>query len=158
VGLPVLQGEPLAPIPNAPTGKLHIFDSYVSWNASPKLSLALEGDDVIERLYTNSTPDHTDGGAAYARYQITPKFAVATRAEYMSDRGGLFSGATQALKEVTVTGQYQFAPGFMMFDEWRRDFSNQPYFLTDTLGLLKNEQTTATVGLVWWFGQKSGSW
>lgn len=156
-GLPVVQGEPFAPIPNAPAGKLHIFDSYASWNASPKLSLALEGDYVVERLFTTSAPAHTDGGAAYVRYQLTPKFALASRAEYMSDRGGLFSGTTQALKEVTLTGQYQFAPGFMMFDEWRRDFSNQPYFLTDTLGALKNEQTTATVGLVWWFGPKTGS-
>lgn len=157
-GLPVMQGQPFAPIANAPTGRLHILDSYVSWNASPKLSLALEGDYVIERLFTTSAPAHTEGGAAYVRYQLTPKFALASRAEYLSDRGGLFSGATQALKEVTLTGQYQVAPGFMMFDEWRRDFSNRPYFLTDTLGLLKNEQMTATVGLVWWFGPKTGTW
>ena len=157
-GLPVVQGQPLVPIANTPTGKLHILDSYLSWNASPKLSLALEGDYVMERLFTTSAPAHTDGGAAYVRYQLTPKFALASRAEYMSDRGGLFSGTTQAVKEVTLTGQYQFAPGFMMFDEWRRDFSNRPYFLTEALGLLKNEQTTATVGLVWWFGPKTGAW
>jgi hypothetical protein len=157
-GLPVVQGEPFAPIPTAPNGKLHIFDSYVSWNASPKLSLALEGDYVVERLFTSSAPAHTDGGAAYVRYQLTPKFALASRAEYMSDRGGLFSGTTQALKEVTLTGQYQFYPGFMMFEEWRRDFSNRPYFLTDTLGLLQSEQTTATAGVVWWFGPKTNSW
>jgi len=75
----------------------------------------------------------------------------------MSDRGGLFSGTTQALKEVTLTGQYQFYLGFMMFEEWRRDFSNRPYFLTDTLGLLQNGQTTATAGMVWWFGPKANS-
>lgn len=159
VGLPVIQGEPFVPIPNAPTGKLHIFDSYASWNASSKLSVALEGDYVIERLYTNSAPAHTDGGAAYVRYQLTPKFALASRGEYLSDRGGLLSGTTQALKEVTLTGQYQLGAGFMMFDEWRRDFSNRPYFLSDTLGVLKSGQTTATLGLVWWFGPKTtGTW
>ncbi|HLV94121.1 MAG TPA: outer membrane beta-barrel protein [Candidatus Acidoferrales bacterium] len=136
---------------------MYIFDSYVSWNASPKLSLALEGDYVVERLFTASAPAHTDGGAAYVCYQLTPKFALANRAECMSDRGGLFSGTTQALKEVTLTGQYQFYLGFMMFEEWRRDFSNRPYFLTDTLGLLQNGQTTATAGMVWWFGPKANS-
>jgi TolA-binding protein len=156
-GLPVVQGEPFAPIPNAPTGKLHILDSYVNWKASPKLTLALEGDYLVQRLFAQSVPFHTDGGAAYIRYQLTPKLAVASRAEYMSDRGGLFSGTTQALKEVTLTGQYQFAPGFMMFEEWRRDASNQPCFLTDTLSVLKNEQTTAAAGLVWWFGPKMNS-
>ena len=159
VGLPVIQGEPFVPIPNVPTGKLHIFDSYASWNASSKLSVALEGDYVIERLYTNSAPAHTDGGAAYVRYQLTPKFALASRGEYLSDRGGFLSGTTQALKEVTLTGQYQLGAGFMMFDEWRRDFSNRPYFLSDTLGVLKSGQTTATLGLVWWFGPKTtGTW
>jgi len=34
---------------------------------------------------------------------LTDKAAVATRAEYLSDRGGLFSGITQALKENTIT-------------------------------------------------------
>jgi hypothetical protein len=42
--------------------------------------------------------------------------------------------------------------------EWRRDFSNVPFFLTDQAGVLKKEQNTAAVGLIWWWGQKQGSW
>jgi hypothetical protein len=42
--------------------------------------------------------------------------------------------------------------------EWRRDFSNQRYFLTDTLNLLSKQQTTAEIGVVWWFGKKTGPW
>lgn len=98
------------------------------------------------------------GGAAYARYQFTPKFAMAGRFEYLSDRGGLFSGATQALKEHTMTAEYKLAEGFLMRGEYRRDYSNQPFFLTERPGLLKQEQNTATLGLVWWFGRKQGSW
>jgi hypothetical protein len=45
-----------------------------------------------------------------------------------------------------------------MREEWRRDFSNQPFFLTDTLGVLRKQQTTAGIGLVWWFGGKQGAW
>jgi Putative beta-barrel porin-2, OmpL-like. bbp2 len=156
--LPTLQGMPFEPILNPPTGKLHIFDTYATWNATAKLTLAGEADYVIERLYTTSAPSHDDGGAAYLRYQVTPKIALATRAEYLSDYGGLFSGEGQALKESTVTFEYKFAEGFLMREEWRRDWSNQPYFLTDTLYLLKNNQTTATLGLVWWFGGKEGAW
>jgi hypothetical protein len=157
-GLPTQQGIPFEPIPNPPKGKLDIFDSYVTWNASPKLTLALEGDYVIERLQTYSSPSHTDGGAAYVRYQILPKVALAARSEYMSDRGGLFSGTTQALKEETVTFEYKFTDNFLMREEWRRDFSNQPFFLTNTLGSLSKQQTTAGIGLVWWFGGKQGAW
>jgi hypothetical protein len=62
----------------------------------------------------SSAPSHTDGGAAYVRYQFTAKFATGSRAEYMSDRGGLFGGISQALKENTVTFDYNVAPGFLM--------------------------------------------
>lgn len=156
--LPTEQGVPFEPIPNPPTGKLHIFDSYVTWQTTPKLTLALEADYVLERLQTYSSPSHADGGAAYVRYQWTPKIATAARAEYLSDRGGLFSGTTQALKETTFTTEYKFAEGFLTRAEWRRDFSNRPFFLTDVLGVLKSSQTTATLGLIWWFGGKQGSW
>ncbi len=157
-GLPTQQGVPFQPIPNSPRGRLHILDTYLTWQTTPKLTLTFEGDYVIERLFPNSSPSHTDGGAGYVQYQLTPKLALAGRGEYLSDRGGLFTGRTQAIKEGTLTTKYAFADGFLTFVEWRRDFSNRPYFLTDTLGVLKNEQTTATVGLVWWWGGKQGNW
>jgi hypothetical protein len=156
--LPAEQGVPFEPIVNPPAGKLHIFDTYVTWQATPALTLALEADDEIERLFTYSAPSHTDGGAGYLRYQLAPKVALAGRAEYLSDRGGLFTGVTQALKETTFTTEYKFSDGFLARGEWRRDFSNRPYFLTDILGILKKEQDTATLGLVWWVGGKQGSW
>jgi hypothetical protein len=156
--LPTLQGMPFEPISNPPTGRLNILDTYATLNATSKLTLAWEGDYVIERLYTTSAPAHTDGGAAYLRYQLTPRIALAARSEYLSDRGGLFTGTTQAVKEGTLTFEYKFTDNLVMREEWRRDWSNQPYFLTSALGLLKNNQNTATVGVVWWFGGKSGAW
>jgi hypothetical protein len=119
----------------------------------------LEGDYVIERLQDVSPPDHTSGGAVYSRYQLAPKIALAGRAEYLSDRGGLFTGKTQALKEVTLTYEYKLAEGLLTRVEWRRDFSNQPFFFTDQLGVLSKHQTTATLGLVWWWGNRMNeSW
>jgi hypothetical protein len=157
-GLPVQQGIPFAPIMNSANGKLHIFDSYVIWTATPKLTLTAEGDFVIQRDLTTSAPFHTTGGALYARYQLGSRMAVAGRTEYLSDRGGLFTGATQAIKETTVTFEQTLANGFLLREEWRRDASNHPYFLTNTLGNLKKEQNTATVGVIWWFGGKEGVW
>jgi hypothetical protein len=92
------------------------------------------------------------------QYQFTPKVAIGARAEYLSDRGGLFSGISQALKETTVTFDYKLDDGFLMRYEWRRDFSNQPSFLTDVQGVLSKDQNTATVGLIWWWGGKEGAW
>jgi hypothetical protein len=160
-GLPPNATQPGLPVSNitpTPGGREHIFDTYVTWNATPKLTLVAEGDYVIDRIFSISPPQHVAGGAAYGRYQFTPKFALSGRSEYLSDRGGLFSGITQALKESTATGEYKLAEGLLARMEWRRDFSNQPFFLTDVPNKLKKEQNTATLGLIWWFGQKKGAW
>jgi hypothetical protein len=161
---PVQPGLCLRQINPAPDGKAHIFDSYVTWNATPKLSLSLEGDYLISREWANaapgesSAPSHVDGGAAYARYQLTPKMALGGRTEYLSDRGGLFSGTTQALKEFTGTYEYKFGEGFLTRVEYRRDWSNVPFFLTNKPGILSPNQPTMTVGMVWWYGGKQGAW
>ncbi len=161
---PVQPGLCLQQVNPAPDGKTHIFDSYVTWNATPKLTFAVEGDYVIARLWRNaapgesSAPSHVSGGAAYARYQMRPRMAVAARSEYLSDRGGLFSGTTQALKEFTGTYEYRFGEGFLTRVEYRRVWSNVPFFLTNRLGVLAGSQPTLTMGMVWWSGGKQGVW
>jgi hypothetical protein len=162
--IPVQPGLCFTAISPAPDGRTHIFDSYATWQATSKLTFAIEGDYFIQRLWKNATPGrssaplHNDGGAAYVQYQITPKVALGSRAEYMSDRGGLFSGLSQALKENTVTFDYRLLDGFLMRYEWRRDYSNQPSFLSDAQGVFRKQQNTASLGLIWWWGRKEGSW
>jgi hypothetical protein len=156
--VPVQPGLCLAPITPAPNGKVNIFDSYATWQATPKLTLQAEGDYVIQRQWTYSAPMHVDGGAAYVQYQLTPRADVALRGEYLSDRGGLFSNATQALKEGTATYEYKLGDGLDAFLEFRRDWSNIPYFTTNLATSPSIQQPTATLGLVWWYGGKQGSW
>ncbi len=161
---PVQPGLCLAPITPAPDGKLHIFDSYATWNMTPKVTLALEGDYEVSRMWAqagpgmSSAPKHVIGGAGYARYQWTPRMALAGRTEYFSDRGGLFSGTTQALKEFTGTYEFKVANGLLSRLEYRRDWSNVPFFLTNKVGVLSANQDTLTFGLVWWYGGKEGAW
>ncbi|MGB8774091.1 MAG: porin, partial [Terriglobales bacterium] len=157
--IPVQPGLCFVAINPAPNGRTNIFDSYATWQTTPKLTLQVEADYEIERLWRNSapgessTPTEVSGGAAYAHYQFNKKLALAARSEYMSD-GGLFSGIHQDLKEATVTFDYNLGDGFLTRYEWRRDFSNQPSFLTDVQGALAKQQSTATVGLIWWWGRK----
>jgi hypothetical protein len=101
---------------------------------------AEQGDYVVQREFTTSAPAHTTGGSFYARYQLGSRAAIAGRTEYMSDRGGLFTGASQAIKEATVTFEQRLAGGLLLREEWRRDGSNHPYFLTNTLGNLKKAE------------------
>lgn len=162
--VPVQPGLCVTPIIPAPNGKLHIFNNYATWQITPKFLIQGEGNYVIQREWANaapgqsSAPSHVSGGAAYLQYQATPKISLGTRTEYMSDPQGLFSGKGQALKEWTGTYKYNFGDGFDAFLEYRTDWSNQPYFLTHHPGELSQHQTTATVGLVWWYGGKQGAW
>ena len=55
----VLSGNPdstqtATPITPTPNGKEHIFDSYATWNITPKWTLVGEGDYVINRVYSES--------------------------------------------------------------------------------------------------------
>ncbi len=152
---PGLSTDIIRPVPD---GRLHILDTYATWNATPNLTLAAEADTVVKRVTQGSSPSRVTGGVVYARYQFSTKFALAGRAEYLSDHDGLFSSATQILKETTLTADYRAADGFLIRAEWRRDSSNRPFFLTEETGRLKREQNTATIGLIWWLGQKEGSW
>ena len=162
--VPLQPGLCLQPINPAPDGKAHIFDSYLTWNATPKLSMSVEGDYVTSRERANAAPGESsapslvDGGAAYTRYQLTPKMALGGRFEYFNDRNGLYSGTAQALKEFTGTYEYKFGEGFLARVEYRRDWSNVPYFLTNKLGVLSPSQPTLTLGMVWWTGGKQGPW
>ena len=162
--VPLQPGLCLQPINPAPDGKAHIFDSYVTWNATPKLSMSAEGDYVVSREWANpkpgesSAPSLVAGGVAYARYQWRPKMALGGRFEYFDDRNGLYSGTGQALKEFTGTYEYRFGEGFLTRVEYRRDWSNVPFFLTNKPGVLSPNQPTLTVGMVWWVGGKQGAW
>ena len=160
-GIPVLPTQPgLSTVPvNTPhNGREHIIDSYASFNMGTKWSAAFEGDYVISRVASNSAPAHIYGGVGYLHRQLTNSLALNGRFEYLKDHGGLFSGVTQDLKEVTGTLVYQFQDGFQTRLEYRRDFSNRPFFLTNSPSMLAPYQDTATVGLLWWFGGKQGSW
>ena len=62
------------------------------------------------------------------------------------------------LQEATLTLEHKFAEGFLMRGEFRRDWSSEPFFTSATPGDLRRHQNTALVGLVWWFGNKTGAW
>jgi hypothetical protein len=62
------------------------------------------------------------------------------------------------LKEGTFVADHLFLPGILARAEYRRDFSNQRFFLTDTVGPLSKAQDTATLGLMCWWGTKQGNW
>jgi len=160
-GLPTSPAQPGLPTTNispAPNGREHIFDSYATWQTTPRLTLIGEADYVLNRNYARQQPSRVVIGGFAAKYALPRNWNVGARAEYFDDRGGLFSGTTQALKEATAILDHTVAPGFIARAEYRRDWSNRRFFLSDTADALQPAQSTATLGLVYWWGTKQGSW
>jgi len=138
--------------------RLHIVDTYVAWTHG-RLLLAAEADYVaLVPEAAGSDSSVVKGGAAYAQYRVAPQVQCGGRYVYFADRAGLFSGQRQNLQDLTATVTWQPANGMMLRAEWRRDRSDQPFFLGSSLDDRRSVQQTTTVGLIWWFGSKQGSW
>jgi maltoporin len=94
------------------------------------------------------------GVAGAARYAFTEHLAVSPRFEWFNDRDGFSTGTAQKLKEFTLTGEYKVAKGLLSRLEYRRDWSDQPFFDRGAgLATFKN-QDTLLVGVVASFGPK----
>ena len=93
------------------------------------------------------------GIAGYLRYQLTDTWAVSPRFEYLKDSDGFMTGTSQTLKELTLTTEHKFGGALLTRLEYRRDFSDTPFFL-ESGGAAKKSQDTFTIGLVYAFAAK----
>ena len=141
----------------APDGFFRVIDSYVAYNPTSKLGFGIDANYVTSEVNQADEALSLQGVGAYARYQVSSPAAIAVRYERLDDEG-LFGGIGQVLHEVTGTLEYKFADGFLVRGEFRRDWSNQPFFTGPRPDALRDHQNTALVGLVWWFGNKTGAW
>jgi hypothetical protein len=143
--------------PEGPDGFFRVFDTYIAYLATPKLSVGFDANYVTNEVTEDDPSLSLQGTGLYARYQVSSPVAVALRYERLDDEG-LFGGIEQVLHEVTATAEYKFAEGFLMRAEFRRDWSNEAFFSGSQPDNLRKEQNTALLGLVWWFGNKQGAW
>ena len=94
---------------------------------------------VTRMMPRNSKPENTvlnagsgtakwSGVAAAARFALGKKAAFAPRVEYFKDIDGFSTGTAQALKEITLTGEYKLAPWLISRLEFRNDWSDIAFF------------------------------
>lgn len=151
------QEQPDGGEPEAPNGFFRVFDTYLAYTATPALRVGLDVNYVTNEVTTAAAALSLQGTGLYARYQVADPTALAIRYERLDDEG-LFGGVDQVLHELTATAEYTFADGFLVRAEFRRDWSNRAFFTGAEPGALRRQQHTALVGLVWWFGNKAGTW
>jgi hypothetical protein len=143
--------------PEGPDGFFRVFDTYVAYMVTPKVSVGLDVNYVTNEVNKEDDALSLQGTGAYLRFQAADPAALSLRYERLDDEG-LFGGIDQVLHEVTLTAEYKFADGFLARGEFRRDWSNERFFTGRTPDDLQTGQNTFLVGLVWWFGNKQGAW
>jgi hypothetical protein len=129
----------------------HLYDATLSYNATAKLGLAANY--VYGKDRFKGAGVHWQGIVGYLRYQVNDWLAFAPRFEYYDDHDGFTSGAAQELKAVTITSEQKIKDGLVTRFEYRRDFSNQRFFLKP-VNRLVGAQSTFTFGMVYYFSSK----
>jgi hypothetical protein len=94
------------------------------------------------------------GVAGAARFAPTSWFALSPRLEYFSDRDGFNTGVPQQLKEFTLTGEFKMKQGIIYRMEYRRDWSNVPFFDRGNEPASSKSQPTILFGIVAYFEKK----
>ncbi|HEY6490933.1 MAG: porin [Terracidiphilus sp.] len=97
--------------------------------------------------------NHWQGAAFAVHEQLTGTSALAGRFEFFHDMNGFSTGVAQEVKEFTGTYEYKWAEGLLTRVEYRRDWSDEPFFHKGDTNLVK-AQSTLTAGFVAFFGPK----
>jgi len=129
----------------------HLSDTVATYTVTPQVSLAGNYDYGQDK--ESGATVKWQGFAGYLRYQPTAWFALSPRAEYYNDREGFTSGMAQKMKEFTLTAELKHKDGVVTRLEYRRDFSDIPFFVMKETN--SQHQNTFTVGLIYSFSTKA---
>jgi hypothetical protein len=113
---------------NTTTGWRNFYDLVASMALTDKLSAYLSWDIGRNNSPTGTGHSTFTGVGGAMKYQITNHFAVSPRFEWYNDADGFMTGTAQQLKEFTITGEAKINDSFISRFEYRKDWSNQPYF------------------------------
>lgn len=128
----------------------NLIDIVASYAATDRLAVLANfdyGRDSVEAVGVDWY-----GVALGARYQVSDRVALAPRYEIFRDDEGFATGTVQTLQEVTLTAEFQAAPGLLTRFEFRTDFSNEDVFEKD--GRFRSTQPTLGVAFIYSFGTK----
>jgi hypothetical protein len=150
---------------NSQKGYRNLIDTTLLLTPTPKFSAYINYDYGQNKIpsyrYNNGEgfttvkemSPHWQGVAVSGRGQVTTNAALVGRYEYFYDNQGFSTGIKQKLNEITATYEYKWPVGLLFRGEYRRDWSDQLFFSKGDTNTVK-AQTTATVGLIAFFGPK----
>lgn len=132
-------------------GLRHLYDTTLLVNPGGRASMYLNFDYGVDR-HLGGGSSRWVGVAGAARFAVNPWLALAPRLEWFNDADGFATGTAQKLKEATMTAEFKMREGVFTRLEYRRDWSNRPYFDRGADLARSRNQDTVLLGLVAYFG------
>lgn len=126
----------------APAAKLSAYINYDY--GQNRDALPAQGDTAL---------NHWQGVAFALHSPVTATSALTGRYEYFKDPNGYSTGTAQTLQEFTGTYEYKWAEGLLTRVEYRRDWSDQPFFHKGDSNFV-DAQSTVTMAFIAFFGPK----
>jgi hypothetical protein len=134
-------------------GYRQVYDTTLLLTPNPKANFYLNYDYGRDKNVGRGA-NSWYGIAGAARFQLNGVWAFAPRLEWFKDKDGFSTGTAQSLKEVTLTVEAKLNDYAVTRFEYRRDWSDQPFFdRGGSAGVHKN-QDTLLIGIVAFFGPK----
>jgi hypothetical protein len=136
-------------------GYRNLFDTTLILTPSSKFNALINYDYGQNRdnAEDDTSLNHWQGVNFAAKGQVTGASAIVGRFEFFKDYNGYSTGTAQELKEFTGTYEYKWAEGLLTRVEYRRDWSDQPFFHKGDTNMV-DAQSTVTVAFVAFFGPK----
>lgn len=133
-------------------GFRHLYDTTLLVTPAERLSFYINFDYGVDKGGPGMADSRWTGVAGAARIALSRWFAVAPRLEWFNDADGFATGKSQKLKEFTLTGEFKMARGVLTRLEYRRDWSDQPFFDRGGSPGAFRHQETLLAGIVAYFG------
>ncbi len=138
---------------NTNKGIRNFYDTVVAINPNAKVNF-LFNLDVGQDNHIDKGSDNFWGTSFATKFQLNDSWAISPRYDYYSDKDGWATGTNQKLQEFTLTGEYKMKEGFLTRLEYRRDWSDRPFFDRGNGLANSKSQSTITLGLIAFFGPK----
>jgi hypothetical protein len=132
-------------------GLRHFYDTVVNFNPNGRVSGLVNFDYGVDKDPLNRD-NKFYGVSVAARLAANDTFYVSPRYDWYKDQHGFITGTAQTLQEFTFTGDIRLRQGLALKLEYRRDWSDQPFFDRGNGRANHKSQNTLLAGVMVFFG------
>lgn len=138
---------------NSNNGWRNFYDTVLSINPNGRTS-ALFNFDYGQEANPGGDTYKFYGYSIALRHLLGESFAISPRFDWYKDRDGFITTVAQTMKEFTVSFDYKMKEGVITRFEYRRDWSNQPFYDRGNEIASSKNMNTLLVGFMVYFGPK----